>query len=63
MTAKSELTAVIAVSGFNTNEAKGSFSIVLTNKPPLHVTVNKGGFAITATVSSEALRNRPKLSF
>ena len=27
------------------NEAKGSFSIVLTQKPSLHVAVNKGGFA------------------
>ena len=27
------------------NEAKGSFSIVLTLKPRLHVAVNKGGFA------------------
>jgi len=27
------------------NEPKGSFSIVLTLKPRLHVAVNKGGFA------------------
>ena len=30
---------------FNTNETKGSFSIVLTNKPRLHVAVNEGGLA------------------
>ena len=31
------------------NKATGSFSIVLTHKPRLHVTVNKGGFAGGAT--------------
>ena len=38
--------AVIAVtSGFDTNEANRSFSIVLTYKPRLHVAVNNRGFA------------------
>ena len=41
----SQIVLIAVISGFNINEAKGSFSIVLTHKPRLHVAVNKGGLA------------------
>ena len=49
----SSIIALIGViSGFKT---KGSFSIVFTLKPPLHVAVNKGALSVGATAITAIL--------